>query len=68
MIAGLLGLFGLGFVTILVAYLVVAPGLPSVAVLKDIHLQVPLRVYTRDGRLLAVFGEKRRIPLLWPDS
>ncbi|HSN18734.1 MAG TPA: transglycosylase domain-containing protein, partial [Gammaproteobacteria bacterium] len=41
----------------------ISPGLPSVAVLKDIHLQVPLRVYSRDGRLLAVYGEKRRIPL-----
>ncbi|MGH8308021.1 MAG: penicillin-binding protein 1A [Gammaproteobacteria bacterium] len=49
----------------MVAYLVVAPSLPSVAVLKDIHLQVPLRVYTRDGQLLASFGEKRRIPLAY---
>ena len=58
-----LALFGLGVVGILTAYLVLAPGLPSVEVLKDIRLQVPLRVFTRDGRLLAVFGEKRRIPL-----
>jgi len=62
-IAGLAGLFGLGLVGLLAAYLVLAPGLPSVDLLKDIRLQVPLRVYTRDGRLLAVFGEKRRIPL-----
>ena len=62
-LAFLFGLFGLGLVGILGAYLALAPGLPSVAVLKDIHLQVPLRVYTRDGRLLAVYGEKRRIPL-----
>ncbi|HEY3859863.1 MAG TPA: transglycosylase domain-containing protein, partial [Gammaproteobacteria bacterium] len=52
---------------ILGAYLVLAPGLPSVADLKDIHLQVPLRVYSRDGRLLAVFGEKHRIPLDYKD-
>ena len=62
-IAGFFGLFGLGLVGLLVSYLVLAPGLPSVDLLKDIRLQVPLRVYTRDGRLLAVFGEKRRIPL-----
>ncbi|HEX5340597.1 MAG TPA: penicillin-binding protein 1A [Gammaproteobacteria bacterium] len=61
-IAGL-ALFGLGVLGVVVAYLYVAPSLPSVAVLKDIRLQVPLRVYTRDGRLLAQFGEKRRIPL-----
>lgn len=44
-------------------YLYVAPSLPSVAVLKDIHLQVPLRIYTRDGELIATYGTKQRIPL-----
>lgn len=39
------------------------PKLPSTAMLKDVQLQVPLRVYTRDERLIAEFGEKRRIPL-----
>ncbi|MDE2234902.1 MAG: penicillin-binding protein 1A [Gammaproteobacteria bacterium] len=59
------GLFGLGMLAVVIAYIVVAPSLPSVAVLKDIHLQVPLRVYSRDGQLLASFGEKRRIPLTY---
>ena len=45
------------------AYYYVAPGLPPVESLKDVRLQVPLRVYSRDGRLLAEFGEQRRIPL-----
>ena len=62
-IAAGLALFGLGVLGVVIAYLYVAPSLPSVAVLKDIRLQVPLRVYTRDGQLLAQFGEKRRIPL-----
>lgn len=62
-IAAGLALFGLGVLGVVIAYLYVAPSLPSVAVLKDIRLQVPLRIYTRDGRLLAQFGEKRRIPL-----
>ena len=66
-IAAVLGLCGLGLVAIVGAYLVLAPGLPSVADLKDIHLQVPLRVFSRDGRLLAVFGEKHRIPLDYKD-
>ena len=39
------------------------PTLPSIEVLKDVHLQTPLRVYTRDALLIAEFGEKRRIPL-----
>ncbi|HLS80788.1 MAG TPA: penicillin-binding protein 1A, partial [Steroidobacter sp.] len=39
------------------------PSLPDVSSIKDIRLQVPLRVYSRDGRLIAQFGEQRRIPL-----
>ncbi|HEY4445407.1 MAG TPA: penicillin-binding protein 1A [Steroidobacteraceae bacterium] len=31
--------------------------------LRDVQLQVPLRVYTRDGKLLAAIGEQRRIPV-----
>jgi penicillin-binding protein 1A len=46
-----------------VVWLYLEPRLPSIAVLKDVQLQVPLRVYSRDGRLLGEFGEKRRIPL-----
>ena len=45
------------------AYYYVLPSLPAVQSLQDVRLQVPLRVYTRDGRLLAEYGEMRRIPL-----
>jgi penicillin-binding protein 1A len=45
------------------AYYYVLPSLPAVGSLQDIRLQVPLRVYTRDGRLLAEYGEMRRTPL-----
>ncbi|MDH4029946.1 MAG: transglycosylase domain-containing protein, partial [Chromatiales bacterium] len=45
------------------AYYYVAPGLPPVESLREVQLQVPLRVYTRDGRLVAEYGEQRRIPL-----
>ena len=44
-------------------YWSLAPKLPSAASLRDMRLQVPLRVYTRDGKLIAEFGEKRRAPL-----
>ncbi|CAN5218193.1 penicillin-binding protein 1A [soil metagenome] len=37
--------------------------LPDVSVLKDYQWQVPLRVYTKDGKLMAEFGEIRRTPL-----
>lgn len=37
--------------------------LPNVEKLKDAHLQVPLRIYTQDKKLIAQFGVKRRIPI-----
>jgi len=54
--------FVLGLITLLVTYLVVAKDLPDVETLRDVQLQVPLRVYTQDGKLISVLGEKRRIP------
>ncbi|HYM34113.1 MAG TPA: penicillin-binding protein 1A [Steroidobacteraceae bacterium] len=39
------------------------PDLPDASTLRDVRLQVPLRIYTRDGRLMQQFGEQRRIPL-----
>ena len=45
------------------AYLYLEPKLPSAQTLRDVRLQVPLRVYTRDDQLIAAFGEKRRRPL-----
>jgi len=53
----------LGAMAGVAAYFYVAPGLPDVETLREVRLQVPLRVYTRDGRLIAEFGEKRRIPV-----
>lgn len=37
--------------------------LPNVNQLKDIRMQVPLRIYTADGQLIAEYGEKKRIPV-----
>lgn len=37
--------------------------LPDVSVLKDVHMQQPLRVYTADGKLMAEYGAKRRTPI-----
>ncbi len=45
------------------AYQYLRPDLPDVASLREVELQVPLRVYSRDGLLIAQFGEQRRIPL-----
>ena len=54
-------LLGGGALVLVYAYL--EPRLPSVDELRDVRLQVPLRVYSRDGLLMAEFGEKRRIPM-----
>lgn len=56
-VAAALALAGVG------AWYYVGPSLPPVEALKEVQLQVPLRVYTRDGRLIAEYGEMRRIPL-----
>jgi penicillin-binding protein 1A len=53
----------LGIATIGVTYLVLEPDLPDVETLRDVQLQVPLRVFSEDGKLLGIFGEKRRIPV-----
>jgi penicillin-binding protein 1A len=39
--------------------------LPDVNELKSVQMQVPLRIYTSDQKLMAEFGEKRRIPLTY---
>jgi penicillin-binding protein 1A len=45
------------------AYVYLKPALPDVDSLRVVQLQVPLRVYTRDGKLIAAIGEQRRIPV-----
>lgn len=37
--------------------------LPDIDALNTVQLQVPLQIFTRDGKLIATFGEKRRIPI-----
>jgi penicillin-binding protein 1A len=45
------------------AYIYLRPALPDVSSLRDVQLQVPLRIYTRDGKLIAAIGDQRRIPV-----
>lgn len=56
--AGVLGASALG-----VLYWLIWPTLPSVEALRDVRLQVPLSVFTAEGRLIALFGETRRYPV-----
>lgn len=62
-------LFIAGLLAVLVVALVagylyhsVSKDLPPVDSLSDVQLQIPLRVYTREGELIAEYGEKRREP------
>jgi penicillin-binding protein 1A len=49
------------------AYQYLAPEIPEADSLRTIKTQVPLRVYSRDARLIAQIGEQRRIPLQWEE-
>ncbi|WP_257279859.1 MULTISPECIES: penicillin-binding protein 1A [unclassified Endozoicomonas] len=50
------------------AYLYLSPSLPSVDTLRDTHLQTPLRVFSKDEKLIAEFGEMRRTPIHFADA
>ena len=45
------------------AYVYLRPALPDVGSLREVQLQVPLRIYSRDGKLIQSIGEQRRIPV-----
>src|SRR5690606_20236048 len=55
---GLLGLLAIG-----VLYWLISPRLPDVQELRNVELQVPLSIHTRDGKLIALIGETRRFPV-----
>ncbi|WP_280552815.1 penicillin-binding protein 1A [Halomonas sp. 25-S5] len=56
----LVSLFAAGVLGVVGAALYFAPGLPDVRQLQDFELQTPLRIFTRDGKLIGEFGEERR--------
>jgi len=58
-----LGLTGSTAITTAVigAYYYVAPALPPAETIREIPLQIPLRIFSRDRRLIAEVGERRRI-------
>jgi len=60
-----LSLFGLlGTLWLLAGvYLYLSPNLPDVETLRNVKLQTPMLVYTRDGELIGQFGEQKRAPL-----
>lgn len=67
----LLRLFVLGILALtwLLAgvFLFLSPGLPDVETLRDVKLQTPMQVYTREGDLIGQFGEQKRTPMQFAD-
>ena len=53
-----LALLGTGAV-----YFYLKSDLPSVDTLKDVRLQTPMKIWTKDGLLISQYGVKRRIPV-----
>jgi penicillin-binding protein 1A len=61
-----LGLLSISLTSIVIVGIVlfcIVFQLPNVDQLKDVHLQIPLKIYTSDGKLIGEFGEKRRTPV-----
>ena len=57
-----LGFIGAIFLTVAALYYMEYE-LPDIDALNTVQLQVPLQIFTQDNKLLATFGEKRRIPI-----
>ena len=50
----------LSIITTTVTYLVLKPNLPEIKYVDESELQMPLKVYTKDGVLIGEFGEIKR--------
>ncbi|CUR53606.1 Penicillin-binding protein 1A [Serratia symbiotica] len=49
--------------SIFILYKYIEPQLPNILTLKDIKLQIPMQIFSADNKLIAQYGDKRRIPL-----
>lgn len=56
---GILGIAG--------AYIYLDPKIPEASTFRNVTLEAPLRIYTRDGELIGEFGERRLIPIAIED-
>lgn len=48
-------------------YRYIEPQLPDIDILSDIRYQTPMSVYSKDGLLIAEYGEKKRTPIAIAD-
>jgi len=58
----LIGVF-IGAAALAGIYYYFSPQLPDVQTLRDVKFQTPLRIYSADDKLIAEFGEKKRVPV-----
>jgi len=49
--------------TLAAAYLYLDPQTPRADTFRQVRLETPLRIFSREGQLLAEFGERRAIPI-----
>lgn len=49
------------------AALYLSHNLPSINSIRQVELQIPLRIYSADNKLIAEFGEMRRSPIAYED-
>lgn len=63
----ILGCAGAATLAVTGTFLYLSPNLPSVETLRSIQLQIPLRIYTQDEKLIAEFGEMRRTPIKYDE-
>ncbi len=74
LVKSLILLFGVGALCavitvagIISAYYYVQPSLPAAETIRDIPLQVPMRIFSRDGYLISEIGSRRRIPVTYDE-
>ena len=58
-----IGCFLCALVIAIAGYTYYSKDLPDVTTLKNVRLQTPLQILSKDGELIAIFGERRRTPL-----
>lgn len=63
---GLLATMG-GVAGVIGAYYYVAPALPQADTIRDIPLQIPLRIFSRDGYLISEIGQRRRVLITYDE-
>lgn len=55
----------LGVSALIGYYFYIQDELPTEASIRDVRLQIPMKIYSKEGDLISQFGEKRRTPLTY---